>query len=67
MEEITYKTKFKKWCTENSYSAGTIAKELGCSKKAVYSYMQGLRYPSRKILRLMEERLGIDTREMFGL
>lgn len=67
MEERKYKTKFKKWCVENRLSARTVANEIGCSRKSVYSYMQGDRYPSRKIMRRMEEKLGIDTRQMFGI
>lgn len=64
-KEMLYKTSFKQWCVENHMPAATIAKELECSVKTVYAYMQGYRYPSRKMLRAMEEKLGIDTRRMF--
>lgn len=62
---VVCKTKFKRWCIENRMRASDVAEILGCSVKAVYSYMQGSRLPSRKIERLMRERLGIDTRDFF--
>lgn len=63
--EITYKTAFKKWCIENRMRAGDIAQVLGCSVKTIYAYMQGSRLPSRRMERLMKEKLDIDTKEIF--
>lgn len=63
--KVTYKTKFKKWCIENRMRAADVAKVLECSPKSIYAYMQGYRLPSRKTERLMREKLGIDTKEIF--
>ena len=64
-EERAYKTRFKKWCVENRMRAADIADAIGCSPKTVYAYMQGSRLPSRKMERLMKERLDINTNEIF--
>ena len=65
--KVEYKTQFKRWCIENRMRAADVAEELGCSVKTVHAYMQGSRLPSRKMERRMEEKLKIDTRQMFGI
>ena len=67
MEERTCKTPFKKWCIDNHLRGADVAKELGCSVKSVYAYMQGYRLPSRRTMRAMEEKFGINTRDIFGV
>ena len=61
----TYKTKFKQWCIENRFRAADIANELGCSVKTIYAYMQGYRLPSRKMMKEMERKFEINTKEIF--
>lgn len=67
MRNSNYKTKFRAWCAEHNLTAADVAQILGISKQAVDSYFQGRRLPSRRTMKLMEERLGIDTRRMFGI
>lgn len=61
------KTKFRAWCNDQGLTSKAVAEILGISKQAVDSYFQGRRKPSRRTMKLMEEKLGIDTRRMFGL
>lgn len=58
-------TKFKRWCIDNRMRAADIAEAIGCSPKTIYAYMQGSRLPSRRMERLMREKLGIETKEIF--
>lgn len=64
-EEKVYKTKFKQYCVENHLRAADVADEVGCSVKSIYAYMQGYRLPNRRTMKVMERKLGIDTREIF--
>lgn len=64
---VQYKTEFKRWAVENHMRAADIAKAVGISSKSVYAYLQGWRLPSRSTMRKMEEALGINTREIFGI
>lgn len=57
--------KFQQYCIENNLTAGKVATECGISKSAVYSYYSGERLPSRKTMKVMEEKLGINAKEMF--
>lgn len=57
-----YKTPFKEWCVINRFRAEDIASEIGCSKKAVYAWLQGYRKPSRDMMIAMEQKLGIDRK-----
>ena len=65
--EVLYKTEFKRWAVENHMRASDIAKAVGISTKSVYAYLQGWRLPSRNTMRKMEEALGINTRDIFGI
>lgn len=62
-----HKTKFCTWCAEKNMTAAEVAKVLEISKQSVDAYSQGRRLPGRKTMKRMEERLGIDTRSMFGI
>ena len=57
--------KFQRWCMEHSYTAHSIAEKIGISPYTVYSYFAGERLPSRRTMKLMEEKLGIDARKLF--
>lgn len=64
---MEYKTKFKEWCAEKGYTAKRIADDTGISLQTVYSYMEGRRYPSRKMLKVLEETYKVDSRDIFPL
>lgn len=62
------KTEFKRWCEENGHTAQSVAEKTGLSLQAVFSYMQGRRYPSRTTLKAFEEAYpGVSAREIFPL
>lgn len=62
----THETNFKKYCQAKGFTAEYIAEMIGCSKSTVYSYWRGVRFPNRKRMKIMEEKLNID-RKMFDL
>lgn len=59
------KTKFKIYCEDHGYTARYIAETVGISRFTVLAYMQGVRFPSRKTLKLMNERLEDFDYEIF--
>ena len=59
-------TAFQRYCIENGYTASMIAEKLGISKYTVYSYFRHERLPSRKTMKVMEEKLGINPHKMFN-
>lgn len=62
VKSADFKTPFKEWCVNNRFIAEDIASEIGCSKKAVYAWLQGYRKPSRDMMIAMEQKLGIDRK-----
>ena len=46
---------FKQYCVDNGYTAETIAKKIGVSRRTVYAYYTGERLPSRRTMKKMEE------------
>lgn len=69
MEDIVCKEKtaFKGWCDSHGYTARYVAEAIGVSIHTVHSYLQGVRYPSRKTMKALEEAFDMDTREIFKL
>ena len=51
------KTAFKSYCEANGYTARDVATMVGVSMYTVRSYIQGVRYPSRKVMKVMDEKL----------
>lgn len=51
------KPAFKSYCETHGYTAREIATLVGVSLHTVRSYMQGARYPSRKVMKVMDEKL----------
>lgn len=59
------KTKFKKYCEDHGYTAKQVGAIVGISHNTVFSYMQGVRSPNRKILKIMKEKLKDFDYEIF--
>ena len=62
---MTQKSKFRLYCEEHGYKAQDVADALGISLHTVHAYMRGARFPSRKILKLMNEKLEGFNNEIF--
>lgn len=60
-------TEFKRWCEENKLTARNISEKTGISQQTVYSYMEGRRHPSRKMMKLLVEAYSIDPNKVFPL
>lgn len=56
---------FQKWCLEHGYTAEQVGNLIGRSKHTVYHYFSGERSPSKKTIRLMVEKLGIDPKMFY--
>lgn len=56
---------FQAWCMEHGYTAQRVADQIGISKSTVYSYFSGERTPSKKTIRAMAEKLGLDPRMFY--
>ena len=53
--------KFKKWCVEHNYTAKLVYEITGIPVRAIYSYWDGTRRPTRDREKVMIEKLGIPS------
>lgn len=59
--------KFKAACQERGWTAAKVAEMTGLSKSTIFAYFQGVRYPSRRTKRILEECLeGIEINKIFN-
>ena len=58
-------TEFKKYCVEHKLTAPLIEEKTGIKKKTIYSYFNGSRSPSLATRKILREKLGINTSEIF--
>lgn len=58
---------FKQWAKENGISAKDISDTTGCSVKAVYAWFQGVRTPSRKMIKALNSAFNIDFNKVFNI
>ena len=64
-DEMKEQNGFKIFCQDNGYTAREVAEKLGVSLYAVRAYMQGTRFPNRRVLKRFEDVYGIDYRDVF--
>ena len=59
-------TPFRVACLEKGYATKEeIAKLLDITPRAAYAYLVGERTPSRKVMKRIKEKMGIDPFELF--
>ena len=59
------KKSFKAFCVENGLTARKIEEDCGISRSTIWSYFQGQRVPSRKNMKVLSEKYGINVYEFF--
>lgn len=60
-------TPFRVACLEKGYATkDAVAKILDVKPKTAYTYMIGERTPSKRVMRLIKERMGLDPFELFN-
>lgn len=65
-DEMKEQNGFKAFCERNGYTAPQVAEKLGISRHTAHAYMQGTRFPSRRVLKAFEKAYGVDYREVFN-
>lgn len=56
---------FKVFCIANGLTAKKIAEDCGIPQSTIWSYYQGKRTPSKKNMKLLAEKYGLDVYELF--
>ena len=59
------KNLFKLFCIANGLTAKQVAEDCGLSTGTVWAYYQGTRSPSKRTMKVLAEKYGIDPYKFF--